>query len=107
MSNTEISAVSRYKYTSLIQRDADLFWGLWNSEPINMLDVEYVTYQIRDYDIGRLDLVSYRQYGTVDFWWIIAHVNNFVDVIVDMRVGAFIKLPSRTAIDSFVQRMPQ
>lgn len=40
----------------------------------------------------RPDLVSYRAYGTVDFWWKIMEANQIYDIF-DFKAGVTIRIP--------------
>lgn len=39
-----------------------------------------------------LKLISYRTYGTIDYWWLIAKVNGISDVLEGLEVGSTIYL---------------
>jgi len=58
---------------------------------IDDIPSEYIeTYVIKSGD--HLKSISYRKYGTIDFWWIIAKVNGIEDVLNPFNVGDEIKL---------------
>lgn len=79
-------------------------WGLWRSDPTFSNTSAYTLYQVRDVDIGRLDLLSWEFYGTVEYAWIIADANNFKNWMSDMRVGDLIRIPSQSVVESYVRR---
>lgn len=79
-------------------------WGLWNSDPTFSNTLSYSLYQVRDVDIGRLDLLSWEFYGTVEYAWCIADANNFKNWITDMNVGDFIRIPNQAVIEAYVRR---
>lgn len=42
----------------------------------------------------RPDLVSFFEYGVVDFWWLLLEVNGMKDIL-DFKAGATIRLPGK------------
>jgi len=58
-------------------------------------------YQIREQDLGRPDLLSYKLYGDTSLWWIIFKYNNIDDVWNDMEIGQIIAVPDRQDIEDF------
>lgn len=54
---------------------------------------------------GRLDLISFHSYGTVDLWWIIGLVNGLVDPIRDPHTGRVLVIPSLFDIEEYFQLM--
>jgi nucleoid-associated protein YgaU len=48
---------------------------------------------------NRLDLISYKFYGTPFLWWAIALVNNIVDPL-DVGVGVVLRIPEISSIYS-------
>lgn len=58
-------------------------------------------YRLKGDDIMRLDLVSYKCYGTVQFWWLLGSFNGVKDPFVDMNVGDLFKVPNQLDIYDF------
>jgi hypothetical protein len=58
-------------------------------------------YRISEPDILRPDLISYQQYKTVDFWWIIMLINGIRNPLSDLKIGMLIKIPSILDIYDF------
>jgi hypothetical protein len=102
---------SRYPKTKIFQLRDDLdrllntyAWGTWN--PIEFEeDQSDSVHVVKDHELGRLDLISYQYYGTVHFWWLIAHVNDILDPLDDqvdnygsMWVNQRIRIPSRDRV---------
>ena len=42
---------------------------------------------------GRADLLSYRIYGTSDYWWVICVANNIIDPFEQLKAGRQIRVP--------------
>jgi hypothetical protein len=58
-------------------------------------------YTLRQQDIYRPDLLSYKFYGTPDLWWILYKFNKIEDVWNDLEVGKVIQVPDRADIEDF------
>ena len=61
-------------------------------------------YQITESDTMRPDLISFRVYQTVDYWWIILYVNDIEDPLNDIVSGTIIKIPNILDIFSFYKQ---
>lgn len=48
-------------------------------------------YVTSEFDIGRPDMISYKIYGTVNYWWLICWLNGISDVWNDIRAGLQLK----------------
>ena len=58
-------------------------------------------YRVTQVDIMRPDLISYKNYGTVDFWWIICLVNGIENPLDDLEEGQILKIPNQFDIFNF------
>lgn len=73
-----------------------------NNKEIDYLDTRitefeydsYITYIVPQFAIGRIDLISYIHYETVDLWWLIAQVNDIVDPITELYMGRVLRIPA-------------
>jgi len=61
-------------------------------------------YRVNGTDTMRPDIISYRHYGTVRFWWIIMLVNGIDNPLTDIVVGQILKIPSKLDIYSFQKK---
>jgi hypothetical protein len=61
-------------------------------------------YRVKEEDIMRLDLVSYKVYKTVDYWWLIGVVNQIQDPFNDVTVGDLLKIPNILDIYNFYKK---
>lgn len=100
---------SRYIKTPLFSEPKDrndpgkgnnVFFGTWVAPNITSDPATDQNYVVTDKDIGRLDLISFDFYGTPNLWWVIAHVNNIIDPIVDMETGTSLAIPDQARIFS-------
>lgn len=48
---------------------------------------------IREEDVKRPELLSYKLYGNQAYWWILMYINEIHDVWNDMIVGTVIQVP--------------
>ena len=58
-------------------------------------------YMVDAGDIAAPDLISYTNYGTERFWWIICLVNNIGNPFTGFSVGQRLIIPSIYDIDAF------
>lgn len=54
-------------------------------------------YRVRQGD--SLKLLSYRTYGTIDYWWLIAKVNGISDVLESLKPGSVLYLLPKSKMD--------
>jgi hypothetical protein len=59
-------------------------------------------YTIQQQDIQRPDMISYKVYGDLNYWWILMKYNNIFDVWNDLVVGEVLNVPSKLDIDDFI-----
>jgi hypothetical protein len=58
-------------------------------------------YQVTGADLMRPDMISYKNYGTVNYWWIILFINGIADPFYDMHVGDILIIPSLVDLYNF------
>lgn len=61
-------------------------------------------YRITEADMMRPDAISYRLYGSEEYWWIICMINGIEDVFHDMQVGDLIQIPNILDIFTFYKQ---
>ena len=61
-------------------------------------------YQIMAQDVMRPDLISYKIYGTVDYWWILLYVNGIDDPLTGIVDGTIITTPNILDIYQFYKQ---
>jgi len=61
-------------------------------------------YRIMQDDILRPDLISYKAYGTVQYWWLVCFVNEIKNPFVDITVGKLMKIPNILDIYQFYKQ---
>ncbi len=59
-------------------------------------------YSLEPLDVPYPELLSYRKYGTTDYWWVLAMYNGCVDIINDMQPGQVWAIPSYSSIQTML-----
>lgn len=59
-------------------------------------------YRIKKIEECRPDIISYRLYGTQNYWWFIMWFNGFMDVWNDLTENQVIKYPSLQSVRDFL-----
>jgi len=77
---------------------------LWNS--LSDFTTEYAVdyYRIVANDSMRPDLISYKCYGTVDFWWLILVFNGIENPFTDLVEGMILQIPNKLDIYNFQRK---
>jgi hypothetical protein len=76
---------------------------LWNSLGKFTLSYEPSYYRTNSDDVARPDLISYKVYKTVKYWWLICIVNSINNPLIDIEEGMILKIPSIHDILNFYQ----
>jgi hypothetical protein len=61
-------------------------------------------YRVNETDLQRPDLISYRVYGTVNYWWIVLVFNGIQNPFTEIEVGDIINLPNILDIYDFYKK---
>lgn len=61
-------------------------------------------YRLTVGDIMRPDLVSYKNYQTVNYWWVLCLHNGCNNVLTDMNVGDVWQVPNISDIYLFIKK---
>ena len=61
-------------------------------------------YVVHQDDLLRPDLISYKIYGTVKFWWLIMFINNIENIFSDLELGLTLQIPNVLDIYSFYRK---
>lgn len=77
---------------------------LWHSLSEFNMKYEPIYYRIRLSDLLRPDMISYKCYGVVDFWWVILLVNGIDNPFTDLKEGDLLVIPSKLDIYDFQKK---
>jgi len=61
-------------------------------------------YRLDSIDRKRPDITSYRNYGTVNYWWIWCVVSGIEDPFFDTQIGVVATIPSFVDIQDFAKK---
>lgn len=62
------------------------------------------TYVVTGPVVNRIDMISYKIYGTVDLWWLICAVNDIMDPFTELTLGRVLKVPTIDAYYEFFNK---
>jgi hypothetical protein len=83
---------NRY-FPSVVYTDGEeKFFELWDIPEVP-LDPRDVYYKIGTGEVGRWDLISYRAYGTVLYWWLICVANGIRNPLIVIPAGDMVRIP--------------
>lgn len=84
-------------------------YGLWKvpalrPRPELLLQAgTYYRYTVTDRDIGRIDLIAYKYYGDVSWWWVIATYNKIANPLTDLTIGTVLLLPQKELVTKAIE----
>ena len=88
----ELPFTSPYKKTRLYTHGGKTFFGVWQPPDI-VLDGDERVITIDTAQEGRLDTIAYREYGTRELFWAIAHVNQINNIQAEVVAGVELIIP--------------
>jgi len=62
---------------------------------------EITYYAIKRDDLQRPDILSFKFYGSDEYWWILMKFNKIDDIWNDLNIGQIISIPAKSDIDLF------
>jgi hypothetical protein len=77
---------------------------MWNPLIVFSLNYDPVYYRVVDSDLLRPDIISYRSYSTVEYWWIICLINNIDSPLTDLYLGQILTIPNLLDIYDFQRK---
>lgn len=60
---------------------------------------------VKQEDILRPDLISYKAYGQPDLWWAILEYNNIQDPLFELKESQILKIPSIDRVLAAIQKL--
>jgi hypothetical protein len=87
-----VDSSNRYIYSSVYSDNNERFFELWDIPeiPLDPRD-RYLT--IESGEEGRWDLLSYKAYNTVFYWWLICLANDVTNPWIVIPAGNTIRIP--------------
>ena len=77
---------------------------LYNSLSRFTMNYPVQYYRLTGSDLLRPDLISYKAYNTVKYWWLICFVNKVQDPFSDLTVGKLMTIPNILDIYEFYKK---
>jgi nucleoid-associated protein YgaU len=94
----ELPAYSMFATTPVYEVGGEIVFGLMKD--VIVPDPSDTLYTVGPADVPRLDLISYRFYGTPALWWVIARVNDIVDALSGIPLNTQIRIPTKARLAS-------
>ena len=91
-------------YNIVRNDDTDEYDYLYNNLTKFQMNYSISYYRIEQRDLMRPDLISYKIYGTITYWWLIMMVNGIQNPLKDMIVGELLKIPNILDIYEFQKK---
>lgn len=63
------------------------------------------THHVNSITAGLPDLISYVEYGSEQYWWLICLVNGVVDPINEIAAGMNLIIPTKADLDAFIKKV--
>jgi hypothetical protein len=91
--NEYVSSTSRYLGSAVVYygQQKKITFNIYKRQPVPENEQDKFMVITAGYEY-RPDLVSYKSYGTSDYWWLILQANNINDVY-QFRTGLNIRIP--------------
>jgi hypothetical protein len=91
--NPTITDSNNRYFSSVVYTDGgEKFFEFWDIPEIP-IDSRDAYYKIGTGEVGRWDLISYRAYGTVLYWWLICVANGVRNPLIVIPAGDMIRIP--------------
>jgi hypothetical protein len=84
-------------------------YGLWKPVSLKSLpelpldEGTYQVYTVTEKDIGRLDLVAWKYYQDVSWWWVIALFNHIKNQMTDLVIGQALLIPNKDVVAQAIE----
>ena len=92
-----LNSKNEYDYDTLSFQFIDFRKWLKKQDPSS-----YKTHTVNQLEQNLLDLISFEEYGTESYWWIIAIANNMLDPVNDVKYGTTLIIPTRNTISTYI-----
>ena len=101
MADIALSQESRLRFADLLISEGVTFWDLVDL-PVYSSRGDEIFHFVQGGD--RIDLLSYRYYGTPKLWWAIAWANDIEKIPTDINEGDVLVIPSSDYIQNTLLR---
>lgn len=100
--------IDTYKVTNFLT--TNLVDGI-NEYNLSSINIKDYTFSRFDYtrvlkgEYCRPDLLCYRIYGTIEYWWILLEINNISNPWDDLVEYTYIKYPPASEMQKFIEHL--
>lgn len=96
-----IASRSTFLYQELVDNIAQYDLGSFTDDHFNFGKINYM--YVNKFCECRPDVISYKLYGTQNYWWFIMWFNGYCDIWNDLVEGQIIKYPSLQKVRDFLR----
>ena len=106
---SELERLTEEKYENIfnvyLDEDNRYYYNLLETInfPENLPDAFFTQYDVQPGDT--LPLVSYKMFGTINIWWVIALANNINNPVEGLKTGTPIKIPNLNIIREIIKQI--
>ena len=68
----------------------------WESFREGLVTLKYHT--VNQEEAGDLPLISFKEYGKIDLWWVLAQANNIIDPFSQVVAGMELTIPTEESV---------
>jgi len=91
-------------YTQVTTLGIDELDYLYNSLSNFKMTYPPSYYRVEESDLTRPDIISYKSYNTVRYWWLICYVNGIEDPFHDLFLGQLLQIPNLIDVYLFYKK---
>ena len=96
----QYGTISRYGiYRQILDNDTNLYLETVNQTTVDESDLDQF-HEVLKEEENRLDIISYKYYGTPDYFWIIAMGNNLIDPMI-VKPGEILRIPNFNSLNNW------
>ena len=92
-SKFNFSHTNRYRNNSVYSSEGEIFFETYDIPDLPK-SVKDIYHQLKAGEEGRWDLISYKYYKSVNYWWLICIANDISDPFDAPLAGTIIRVPS-------------
>lgn len=92
--------ISRYGiYRQIIDNNNNMYHETFNQTTVDESPSDKY-HEVQKEEENRLDIISYKYYGSADYYWVIALANNMIDPFI-VKVGDILRIPNFYSLTNY------
>lgn len=97
--------MDRTSFYNIVRNDEiDEYDYLYNNLTKFKMNYSVSYYRVETSDLMRPDLISYKIYGTITYWWLLMMINEIQNPLKDLEVGMLLQVPNILDIYEFQKK---